>query len=490
MHTTHSKGKAERIMIVVWDGMRPDLVSPANTPHLWGFAQRGVTFSDNHSCFPTLTRLNSASISTGAYPRTHGLMGNTVLVPELNPTRGISTGDYENLIRFDQVTDGHLLTTDTLAQMVVKAGGTTAVASSCSTGAAFLLNHKLDGWIVNHSYILPDPLSRTIKAQFGTAPEPAYPNTGRNVYAIRVLTEYILREIKPTLLYVWLSDPDHTQHAYGPGAPTSMEAIQRVDAHLGDILSALDKFDLRDSTDLFVLSDHGFVTQEQPVNLSEFLIDAGLKRAKESTDVICVDTHIYVQDHDIEKIRGIVEFLQEQEWCGPIFTRHHKDHDANLGQIEGTLSMKLIGNDHPRGGDILYSYAWNAKANRWGVRGTTAGGSGAGHGCISPFELKTMLFAAGPDFKSGVISQVPSGNIDVAMTALDLLGIQPSGKHDGRVLREGLLDGPEPQEIYFRKEHIRAQKRSNGFCLETLVQISTVGETWYLDKGSTLTMSN
>ncbi len=31
MHTTHSKGKAERIMIVVWDGMRPDLVSPANT---------------------------------------------------------------------------------------------------------------------------------------------------------------------------------------------------------------------------------------------------------------------------------------------------------------------------------------------------------------------------------------------------------------------------------------------------------------------------
>lgn len=99
-------------------------------------------------------------------------MGNTVLVPELNPTRGISTGDYENLIRFDQVTDGHLLTTDTLAQMVVKAGGTTAVASSCSTGAAFLLNHKLDGLIVNHSYILPDPLSRTIKAQFGTAPEP------------------------------------------------------------------------------------------------------------------------------------------------------------------------------------------------------------------------------------------------------------------------------------------------------------------------------
>ena len=91
-----------------------------------------------------------------------------------------------------------------------------------------------------------------------------------------------------------------------------------------------------------------------------------------------------------------------------------------------------------------------------------------------------MLFAAGPDFKSGVISRVPSGNIDVAMTALHLLGIQPSGQHDGRVLSEGLLEGPDPEEVYFRKEHFHAQSEN----FDETIQISYVGDTWYLDKGS------
>ena len=80
------KAKAKQTMIVVWDGMRPDLVGPQNTPNLWEFADGGVTFMDNHACLPTATRLNAASISTGAYPSIHGLMGNTVLVPEIDPT--------------------------------------------------------------------------------------------------------------------------------------------------------------------------------------------------------------------------------------------------------------------------------------------------------------------------------------------------------------------------------------------------------------------
>ncbi|MBI1929726.1 alkaline phosphatase family protein, partial [Candidatus Poribacteria bacterium] len=334
------------------------------------------------------------------------------------------------------------------------------------------------------SYALPHPPAGEIKAQFGVAPPADRPNTGRNAYAIDVLIRYILPEMQPALTYVWMSDPDHTQHYYGPGAPESMEAIRRVDAHLGEILSTLDTLDLRETTDVFVMSDHGFVTHEQPVDLSQTLVDAGLKAAKESTEVICVDTHIYVQDHDAEKICQIVAFLQRQEWCGCIFTRHPTGKNTKFGQMQGTLSMKLIGNDHERAGDILYAYNWSAGANRWGVRGITAGGSGAGHGSISPFELRSMLFAAGPDFKSGVTSHVPSGNIDVALTALHLLGIQPSGPHDGRVLWEGLHEGPAPEEVYFRKEPIRARSGRGKNRFAEMVQLSYVGDTWYLDKGS------
>lgn len=72
------------------------------------------------------------------------------------------------------------------------------------------MNYKLDGLIVNHSYILPDPPAKAIEAQFGSAPAPAYPNTGRNHYATDVLTRYILSDMQSNLIYVWMSDPDHT----------------------------------------------------------------------------------------------------------------------------------------------------------------------------------------------------------------------------------------------------------------------------------------
>ena len=262
-----------------------------------------------------------------------------------------------------------------------------------------------------------------------------------------------------------------------------MEAIQGVDALFGNMLSALDALDLRDTTDLFVMSDYGFVTHEEPINLSHVLVDAGLKRAQDSTDVICIDTQIYVQEHDAEKIRQIAMFLQQQVWCGPIFTHHQPEGNQNLGRVEGTLSMRRIGNDHARAGDILYAYNWSAKANRWGIRGMASGGSGARHGSISPFELHSMLFAAGPDFKSDLTSRVPSGNIDVVLTTLHLFGIQPSDQHDGRVLSEALLEGPDPEEVYFRKEHIRAQSGKGTDRFEEVIQISHVGDTWYVDKG-------
>jgi hypothetical protein len=95
-----------------------------------------------------------------------------------------------------------------------------------------------------------------------------------------------------------------------------------------------------------------------------------------------------------------------------------------------------------------------------------------------------MLFANGPSLKSGLVSQVPSGNIDVGLTALHLLGIEPTGGHDGRILCEALTNGPNPEEIYFTKETIWAERENGTSPLKEIVQRSHVEDTWYLDKGA------
>src|SRR3954451_20335364 len=72
-----------RHLLIVVDGLRPDYVTADVMPALTALGQRGVVFAKHHSVYPTATRVNASSISTGAYPGMHGLMGNTVYFPRI-----------------------------------------------------------------------------------------------------------------------------------------------------------------------------------------------------------------------------------------------------------------------------------------------------------------------------------------------------------------------------------------------------------------------
>ena len=60
--------RAEHVILVVWDGMRPDFITPENTPHLHALAQRGTFFAHNHSFWPTTTEVNGTVLATGVFP--------------------------------------------------------------------------------------------------------------------------------------------------------------------------------------------------------------------------------------------------------------------------------------------------------------------------------------------------------------------------------------------------------------------------------------
>src|SRR2546430_17735630 len=64
------------VVIVVWDGMRPDFISEQNTPTLWKLAQAGVIFRNHHSVYPSATIVNGTAINTGVYPSRSGVLAN------------------------------------------------------------------------------------------------------------------------------------------------------------------------------------------------------------------------------------------------------------------------------------------------------------------------------------------------------------------------------------------------------------------------------
>src|SRR6187551_3317195 len=99
---------AHTVLVIVVDGLRPDYVTHDVMPRLAQLGRRGVVFAAHHSVFPTVTRVNASSFVTGAYPESHGLMGNTIYIPKASPTKPLDTGKRENLELVERA-DGALL---------------------------------------------------------------------------------------------------------------------------------------------------------------------------------------------------------------------------------------------------------------------------------------------------------------------------------------------------------------------------------------------
>jgi predicted AlkP superfamily pyrophosphatase or phosphodiesterase len=104
---------------MVWDGLRPDQVSPQATPTLWNLAESGVWFERSYAVYPTLTRANSPAIATGCRPGRAGVPGNTFLLPDsTSKFASFSTGDAASLDRLAQADGQPVLLVNTLADRV------------------------------------------------------------------------------------------------------------------------------------------------------------------------------------------------------------------------------------------------------------------------------------------------------------------------------------------------------------------------------------
>src|SRR6476646_6282187 len=143
-------GPGRRILIIVVDGLRPDYVTREAMPRLFRLGERGIVFSAHHSVVPTVTRVNGSSLVTGAFPETHGLLGNTIYIPSVSRTRVLDTSKREDLQEVERA-DGRLLTAPTLGEILEKAGRKLLAIGSGSTGSVYLLNAVARNRAIIHS---------------------------------------------------------------------------------------------------------------------------------------------------------------------------------------------------------------------------------------------------------------------------------------------------------------------------------------------------
>ncbi|HRO47729.1 alkaline phosphatase family protein [Agriterribacter sp.] len=480
MPVAESDTTALRTLIVVFDGLRPDYIKPEWMPHLYAFSKKAAYAKDNHSVFPTVTRVNAASYATGSYPQEHGLMGNTIYLPAVNSQKSLSTGDAGNLRHIMDTTSGKLLTAPSLGEVLRAAGERMFVYSSGTTGQAFLQNHTVNGAIINPDLILPESFKAEIAASIGSPPEGATPNTARHQWITDALCRYTLAAGGPLVSAIWFSDPDGTAHEHGIGVPITLGALKAVDAQFGRILDTIRARGLEPVFNIIITADHGFVTHTGKQGFSGFLIQKGLKESKDSDDIILADGALYVKDHNPVLIKKTVEALQEQEWVGAIFTKAAKP-GSMKGIIKGTLSFESIHWNHPhRAADILVTENWNNNKNSLGYAGTDFAGGVAGHGGSSFWEIHIPLIAYGPSFKSALESNLPTSNIDIVPTILHIHHIAAPAQMQGRIMYE-LLQHNTIKPMTPKKETILAETKLKQGKYQLMLERTVLGKYRYIN---------
>ena len=465
-------------LLMVIDGLRPDYVTPEIMPRLYALGQRGVLFDENHSVFPTVTRVNSSSISTGAYPESHGLLGNTVYSEKAFPTKGINTSEFSELDAMLKA-EGKLLTAPTLGEALQRAGKRFDVFSAGSSGSAMLLNHPLaNGVVINPDYIKPDTIKNEVISALGPGPAESIPNNARTKWAVDAYLAFGLGNFKSDVAAIWFGDPDATAHQNGVGTALTKQALRLVDDQIGRVEDTLRERGLLDRTNIIVTSDHGFSTHTGELKLAQAVAPFAKTMADGTPDIVVTEGAVNFRGpRDPARVSAIVAALQQRPEVGAIFTRAASD-AAPQGSVPGTLSLSVARGNHARAADILVSANWTQEVNDAGFPGKTTQGGVAGHGTSSRYDIHNTLIAVGPDFRERTRSSVPTSNVDIAPTILKLLGLPPLPSMVGRPIDEALRNGPLPASVTVTKRQVRSTK-ANGY--EVSAQVSTVSGHDYLD---------
>lgn len=479
--------KARHVVVMVWDGMRPDFVNETDTPNLSALAARGVTFENHHPTYASLTEGNGAVLFTGMYPGRTGILGDLEYRPEIDALKPVHPEEFEVVRKGDDVYDRAYVHAATVPEILRSRGRKTAVAGA--KGIA-LLADRVTGPNIFAGHAFPGDLLGTVMKLHGDFPEQIAEQPSRDDWTTSAMIDPLWRTGVPDFSLLWLAEPDLAQHRTGVGSVHSLAMIHEADVNLGRILKELERRQVLATTDIMVVSDHGFSTISAVVDAAESLQAAGIDARREFTnapkrgDVLVVGNggavFVYVAGHDEAMIRRVVTNFQGWNRTGVIFTKRSQP---------GTFSLAQIRNDAPSAPDVMVSLRWTADKNDAGVPGmifsdVSAFGAGQGMHCtLSRFDMHNMLIAAGPDFREGVTDHLPSGNVDLAPTILWIMGVKPPKAMDGRVLTEALtFAGPkiksfEPGRVEARVQLEKAEWRQ-------YLNFTEVNGVTYFDEGN------
>ena len=474
-----------RVLIIGADGLRPDLIESSVMPTVAQLAKSGIRCWDHHAVYPTHTRVNMSTLTTGATPGRHGLMANTMIVPGVTDDHIVETSNYQHINALERVSSGRALFAPSLGDLLAARGERLAVAATSSPGAAMLWTHRHLDRIVNtnSAYGIADLYD--LREKLGELPAKEMgPQLASQRYATAALIRLFLADPLNRVIVLWLNEPDSSQHYFGLGSPEAVTALRGVDGCVAEILQALDDQHLRDQFDIFFISDHGHSTVQAHNTLRTYLAEA-FKAIGYPLPLVTASDYIYTQPGaqppTTKELAPLVAWLLAQPWAGVVFAGR-----PDLEALPGVVPLTALWNQqrNERLPLLAVSPRWSSASNEWGVPGqvlalTTQAALRSSHGSAAPYDLHATFIANGPDFPAGYNSIIPTGAIDLLPTILTLLEIPQPSTVDGRVLWE-IFANPQGEPGQVERILIEPTTPAADAVSPAQIALHRVGQTTYL----------
>ena len=402
------------VLVISLDGMYPELYLSGlvkfRIPNLMRLEHEGSYAEGVVGVYPSVTYASHTTLVTGRLPAEHGVYSNLS-----SREAGKNVNDwfwYASAIKVPTLWDEarrHKLTSAGVSWPVTAGAAIDwnvpeiwEPGKGAQFDLQFLIRFATPGLILKAREILGLP-----------APD-ADTDTLRTRLAV-----YLIKKHQPNLVLVHLTDLDSVQHKSGPGSSEAAAALERLDERVGEILQAVEGAGCKDSTDVVIVSDHGFLPIDRFIQPNVLLVKAGLLATNEKGEVtggriatVADGGSFFIYWPEGQNLRGEVDAalkpLRDQGVLWGILDRPGL---ANLG-AEPAAQLAL---EAPEG------FAFGR-----GAEGELVRKSPAPHGTHGylPFRrgMEASFIACGPRIRKGVnLHRIPM--TAVAPTVLKDLGI-------------------------------------------------------------------
>jgi len=264
-------GAPRHVIMISIDGLRPEIyLDPVqvgiSVPNLVQLSRQGSRAERMIPVFPSVTYPGHATLVTGVYPATHGVIAN--YKPDGEWYLHSSDIRAETLWQSAQRKD--------LAVAIV------TWPASYGARVAYLIPENLAAGVSDmapliHSGSTPGLFER-LEEQSGKVTIPPIENDDGAEQLDRMTARFaadILRRYKPDLLLIHFLNADHQQHSHGPASAEALLAFEAIDRQIGEVMQASHDAGIGAETTFVIVGDHGFLPVHTNINVNGLLVDIG-----------------------------------------------------------------------------------------------------------------------------------------------------------------------------------------------------------------------